>query len=177
MKVNKKLCADSSYEKARLRKMFPNEEDIVRCKRGDKACYVKGRLQPSRSFGDLTLKYAEFNNPHKKSRSSGHRTHISDFTGPYISCQPVIKVFELDNKFEGFLLATDGLWDELSKQEVLEIIARNKNNPLKPLLNEALKKAAKNSNISYDIMMKISKGKGARRKYHDDISMVWVDLK
>ena len=175
--MNKKLNADSSYEKARLKKLFPNEEDIIRCKNGDKVCYIKGRLQPSRSFGDLTLKYSEFNNPDKKSRSQGYRTHIPKFTGPYISYQPVIKVFEVDNTFEGFLLATDGLWDELKKDEVLEIVANNRKNPLKPLLDKALRTAAKNSNISYNVMMKLGKGKGVRRKYHDDISMVWVNLK
>jgi hypothetical protein len=42
--------------------MFPNEKDAVICKRGDAgACYVKGRLMPSRALGDLHLKHDEFN--------------------------------------------------------------------------------------------------------------------
>ena len=34
-------------EQAALRQAHPGEEDIVRCK-NPKACYVKGRLQPTR---------------------------------------------------------------------------------------------------------------------------------
>lgn len=32
------------------------EEDIVLCVHEGRACYVKGRLQPVRAFGDLHLK-------------------------------------------------------------------------------------------------------------------------
>ena len=40
----------------------PGEEGLVRCKHPT-ACYVKGRLQLTRSIGDLYLKYNEFNAP------------------------------------------------------------------------------------------------------------------
>ena len=37
------------------------ENDIVVCKRVNTACYVKGKLQPTRAFGDLRLKHDEYN--------------------------------------------------------------------------------------------------------------------
>lgn len=49
--------AREEREHARLRKAHPGEdEDIVLCYHGGHACYVKGRLQPSRAFGDIHLK-------------------------------------------------------------------------------------------------------------------------
>ena len=48
-KVNKKLNAGSKKEQKRLREAFPNDENIVRCKR-EKCCYVKGNLVNIRGF-------------------------------------------------------------------------------------------------------------------------------
>ena len=64
--LNRELNANKAFEKERLRKMFPHEDDIVvRKKENETSCYVKGRLQPTRSIGDLRLKFPEFNNPEK----------------------------------------------------------------------------------------------------------------
>lgn len=71
----------------------------MRCK---SACYVKGRLQPTRSFGDFYLKYKEYN-----------FTRIPVFTGPYIDAAPLVTHFALTPAHKSLLLATDGLWDEL----------------------------------------------------------------
>jgi serine/threonine protein phosphatase PrpC len=49
-------------EAARLRAAHPGESDIVRCS-SPGACYVKGRLQPTRALGDAYLKHSEFNAP------------------------------------------------------------------------------------------------------------------
>ena len=59
IEVNRELNANNAEERARLKKLFPAEDDIVICKRDNNtACYVKGRLQPTRSLGDLRLKYS-----------------------------------------------------------------------------------------------------------------------
>ena len=52
--TNLRLNAGEPFEQARLIKEFPGEPDIFVCK---SACYVKGRLQPTRSFGDFYLKF------------------------------------------------------------------------------------------------------------------------
>lgn len=49
-------------EQLELEKEHPGESDVFVCKRSD-ICYVKGRLQPTRGFGDFYLKTAEFNVP------------------------------------------------------------------------------------------------------------------
>ena len=49
-------------EQLALRKLHPQEDNIVVCK-SSTACYVKGRLQLTRALGDAYLKYSAFNNP------------------------------------------------------------------------------------------------------------------
>jgi serine/threonine protein phosphatase PrpC len=72
-------------EKARLAALHPGEADIVVCKVGNpSACYVKGRLQPTRSLGDAYLKESEFNVPAGLGRMWGR--HIkAPYSPPYIS--------------------------------------------------------------------------------------------
>jgi pyruvate dehydrogenase phosphatase len=60
VKISKTFNANKKYEQERLQKEFPGEKDIFLCKRKS-ACYVKGRLMPSRALGDLHLKLDEFN--------------------------------------------------------------------------------------------------------------------
>jgi pyruvate dehydrogenase phosphatase len=99
--TNLRLNAGEKFEQARLYKKFPGEEDIVRCR---SACYVKGRLQPTRSFGDFYLKHKEYN-----------FTKLAVFTGPYIEAAPLLTHFALTDKHANLILATDGLWDELNE--------------------------------------------------------------
>ena len=62
--ANRELNANNPEEQLRLKAIFPQEEDIVICKKNNaESCYVKGRLQPTRTIGDFRLKYPEFNNP------------------------------------------------------------------------------------------------------------------
>lgn len=94
--------------------MFPKEKDIVHC-RSKTACYVKGGLMPTRSFGDFRLKHREFNF-HQFGQEYGFRRPIPFFTGPYISHEPDIQVFELTKQDRYLVLASDGLWDEISRK-------------------------------------------------------------
>lgn len=72
-------------EKARLVAAHPGEDDVVVCKPGNiSACYVKGRLQPTRSLGDGYLKDSEFNVPARIGRMWGR--HIrAPYTPPYVT--------------------------------------------------------------------------------------------
>lgn len=95
--TNLRLNAGEKFEQIRLHKAFPGEDDIVRCKN---ACYVKGRLQPTRSFGDFYLKFKEYN-----------FTRLAVFTGPYIEATPLVTHFTLKDEHKNLILASDGLWD------------------------------------------------------------------
>jgi pyruvate dehydrogenase phosphatase len=59
-RLNREHNCRESFEQDILRKEHPNEPDLIRCK-SSHACYVKGRLQLTRSLGDEYLKHAEFN--------------------------------------------------------------------------------------------------------------------
>lgn len=88
-KLNRMLNANSKKEQARLKKEYPKDEDIVVCKKSG-ACYVKKRLQPTRTIGDFRLKYKEFNNPNKELEEKGYSRKIKHFHGPYINVSPII---------------------------------------------------------------------------------------
>jgi pyruvate dehydrogenase phosphatase len=69
---------------------------LVRCKSAA-ACYVKGRLQLTRSLGDLYLKSSEFNAPAGLHRSAGR--HIPQpYSPPYVSGTPEITFCSLDER-------------------------------------------------------------------------------
>ena len=102
--TNLRLNAGEDFEQARLIKEFPAEPDIFICK---SACYVKGRLQPTRSFGDFYLKFKEYN-----------FTKLKTFTGPYITSDPLITHFELKDDHKNLILGTDGLWDEMDAKVI-----------------------------------------------------------
>jgi pyruvate dehydrogenase phosphatase len=107
-KLNKKLNANSKKEQARLRALFPTESDIVECKRSEKSCYVKGRLQPTRAFGDFRLKYPEFNNPRDLGSELDYQSRLKSFTGPYITHVPEIRVIPLTKEHKVVVLGCDG---------------------------------------------------------------------
>lgn len=86
VEINRFLNADNPDEQKRLKQTYPDESDIVFCKRPDNtSCYVKGRLQPTRSIGDLRLKLKEFNNPKELTRDHDFQPPLKNFTGSYIT--------------------------------------------------------------------------------------------
>ncbi|CAD7929166.1 unnamed protein product [Amoebophrya sp. A120] len=83
------------------------------------SCYVKGCLQPTRSFGDFYLK--------RRSATFDPVTRLplvhSPRHLPYISAEPDVRIYEgltSDDKF--LVLASDGLWDFLTEEEVLDTL-------------------------------------------------------
>ncbi len=76
-------------EQERLRREHPGEEDVVMCHTVT-SCYVKKRLQPTRSIGDVYLKRVEFNGV-RETRLRG-RYVPPPFTPPYITSTPEVRV-------------------------------------------------------------------------------------
>ncbi len=97
-------------EQARLRREHPNESlrELIVCKNPN-ACYVKGRLQLTRAFGDAYLKYSEFNEPLGGYRAAGRKIP-HPYTPPYVSAVPELSQRRLSNKDQFLILATDGVW-------------------------------------------------------------------
>ncbi len=162
-------------EQKKLREKFKDFDIIV-----DKgiACYVKGRLQPTRSLGDFYLKYKEFNDPPDNIGERYAKRVIDDFNGPYIDHLPEVNIYELTEDDEFLVLATDGLWDWLNENEVADIItyySYNKHQIADALSYEAMKKAARKVNLEVNQVLNLPKS--IKRSIHDDISILVVDLK
>ena len=163
-------------EQLRLAKEHPGEDDIIRCK-SPTACYVKGRLMPTRAFGDFHLKYEEFNNPEGYSSLYGfNKSKIERFTGPYVSHSPDVQVRSLKEGDRWLILASDGLWDEMTEQEAAEAIAdaNSAQEAAEMLLDKALNHAAEMSKMTRAELTLLPLGR--RRSYHDDITIIVVPL-
>ena len=76
---------------------------------------------PTRAFGDFRLKYDDFNS-HPWAGSRGYRRPLAKYTGPYITHKPDIQVHTIDPRDQLLILASDGLWDELSVDEVTDVV-------------------------------------------------------
>jgi pyruvate dehydrogenase phosphatase len=132
---------------------------------------------PTRAFGDFHLKFEEFNNPENLGQVHGfNRSQIQRFTGPYVSHSPDIQTREIRAGDKFLILASDGLWDEMTEQEAAETIAEasSAQEAAEKLLDKALNHAAESNNMTRNALNLLPLGK--RRSYHDDITVVVVPL-
>ena len=116
--VNKKR------EQDRLVREFPGERDIFQCLKTQTVgvqCYVKGGLQPTRSFGDFRLKHRDYNF-HNFTEELGYRLPIPIYSGPYITYQPDIKVHKITSEDKYLILATDGLWNNFPRKQTSKFV-------------------------------------------------------
>jgi pyruvate dehydrogenase phosphatase len=142
--------------------------------------YVKGALQTTRSIGDFNLKSKMFNN----ALPPVYRID-KPYTPPYITAVPEIHVLPRDETQEYLILGTDGLFDELSNEEVVEIVdqwhEKHKDEEggggslSQHLANLALGNAARDIGVSVLDLSRIPKG-ARRRNLHDDITVIVVRL-
>lgn len=167
-------------EQERLRQLHPGEEDIVRCKRFDpirqvhSGCYVKGRLQPTKSFGDFHLKSSLVIKDHERGNAFLDPEIKKSF--PYIDVEPDITVTSRSGNEHFLIAATDGLWDEFSSENAVEIVRRALEGGMSVdqaaviLVEAALQNAATDRGISIQELKQLPKG-SSRRSVHDDISV------
>jgi pyruvate dehydrogenase phosphatase len=185
-------------EKERLQASHPTEpiEKLVRCRRKT-SCYVKGFLQPTRSLGDLFLKYPEFNGSrppyaeHSYIRSDKQRARRvrAPYDPPYVDPVPEVVVHSRDSARDKFLiLASDGLWDEMEPGEAVAIVQQCREGvaagvegapvapqtPAEGLVSAALERAAYRCGMSVEELKRLPYDK--KRSRHDDITVVVVEL-
>ncbi|GES75570.1 protein serine/threonine phosphatase 2C [Rhizophagus clarus] len=113
----------SEKEVARLNKEHPGEEGNI---------IINGRifggLEPTRSFGDSKYKWnmkkqdAIFTKFFQMRRGlpGGSRNK----TPPYLIARPEVTYHKLTENDKFLVIATDGLWDELSNEEVIELVGK-----------------------------------------------------
>jgi len=177
--------AREQQEQDEARLAHPGEEDIL-YQATPEAWYLKGRLQPTRSLGDFFLKQHRFNAAQLGGRE------IADFkTPPYIKWAPEVTTHLLAGGEHFLVLATDGLWDEMSSQTAAEVATKALEEGVDPamaLVRAARFHAAAQAGISIaqlDAIAQQQRGPfavagGQRavslRNLHDDITVVVIAL-
>lgn len=103
----------------RLREEHPGEPNVVRNGR------ILGQLEPSRSFGDAFYKWSRETQDKIKRQFFGRTPHQLLKTPPYVTAEPVITTTKVDPSQGDFIvLATDGLWEMLSNEEVVGLVGQ-----------------------------------------------------
>ncbi|KAL4354193.1 hypothetical protein GQ457_06G008060 [Hibiscus cannabinus] len=167
MQLSTEHNASSDAIRDELRSLHPDDQQIVVMKH--KVWRVKGLIQISRSIGDAYLKKAEFN---KEPLLPKFRLP-EPFQKPILSAEPSLLVHKLHPDDQFLVFASDGLWDQLSNQEVVKIVQTSPRNGIaRRLVKAALKEAAKKREMRYSDLNKIDRG--VRRHFHDDITVIVV---
>ncbi|CAI7929007.1 unnamed protein product, partial [Closterium sp. NIES-54] len=192
----------ASCEKTRqeVKDMIQGDDNILVEKGG--VWRVKGIIQVTRSIGDFYLKHQEFQNNPLYTRFR----LMEPLTTPALICQPSVLVKPLTEKDRFVVFASDGLWENISNEETVELVSKS------PRLHKL--NASESSSCSWDslscantiswvtrfgvqgiarrlvklAMIRAAKkrkltygdlktlGPGRRRQVHDDISVVVLFL-
>ncbi|KAJ1662065.1 hypothetical protein EV178_006190 [Coemansia sp. RSA 1646] len=111
-------------ELARMQREHPGEEHAV-ISRGR----VLGALMPTRAFGDSRYKWPleaqQDLFPIMHSRGHKYATTPPNYiTPPYVTAKPVIVRHQLNENDKFIVIASDGLYDQLSDAEVIDTVAQ-----------------------------------------------------
>ncbi|KAI9852868.1 MAG: hypothetical protein M1838_004427 [Thelocarpon superellum] len=106
-------------EVARLRREHPGEENVVRNGR------ILGGLEPSRAFGDSFYKWTRETQERIKGSFFGRTPSQLLRTPPYVTAEPVVSTTKVDPaKGDFVVMATDGLWEMLTNEEVIGLVGQ-----------------------------------------------------
>ncbi|POS87056.1 hypothetical protein EPUL_001779, partial [Erysiphe pulchra] len=106
-------------EQARVQKEHPEEEHVIRNGR------VLGGLEPTRAFGDASYKWSREISERLKASFFGRTPSKLLQTPPYVTAEPVVTTTQIHPERGDFLvMATDGLWEMLSNEEVVGLVGK-----------------------------------------------------
>ncbi|ORY97049.1 phosphatase 2C-like domain-containing protein [Lobosporangium transversale] len=106
------------WEVRRLQEEHPGEENTV-VMRGR----VLGGLEPTRAFGDARYKWTlDIQERVFRLFPSYRQPHRNYHTPPYVTAKPVVKHHKLRPEDQFLVMATDGLWDKLTSDEVIQLV-------------------------------------------------------
>ncbi|CAD6445340.1 78a743f1-04ce-4ee0-95f1-bff6e5574ae9 [Sclerotinia trifoliorum] len=106
-------------EEARMRKLHPGEDHVIRNGR------VLGGLEPTRAFGDATYKWSRQVSERLKESFFGRTPSALLKTPPYVTAEPVVTTTRIQPERGDFVvMATDGLWEMLSNEEVVGLVGQ-----------------------------------------------------
>ncbi|KAK2749657.1 hypothetical protein FQN57_005879 [Myotisia sp. PD_48] len=106
-------------EVRRLRAEHPGEDNVVRNGR------ILGNLEPSRAFGDAFYKWQRNTQDQLKRKFFGRTPHQALKSPPYVTAEPIVTSTKIEpTKGDFVVLATDGLWEMLSNEEVIGLVGQ-----------------------------------------------------
>ncbi|KAI1431538.1 protein phosphatase 2C [Xylaria sp. CBS 124048] len=106
-------------EAARMRKAHPGEERVVYNGR------VLGGLEPTRAFGDASYKWSRDISDRLRASFFGRHTSPYLKTPPYVTAEPVVTTTKINpDKGDFLIMATDGLWEMLTNEEVVGLVGK-----------------------------------------------------
>lgn len=106
-------------EMARLRKEHPGEPNVVRNGR------ILGGLEPSRAFGDSSYKWTKETQERIKLNFFGRSPSQLLRTPPYVTAEPIVTTTKVQpEKGDFVVMATDGLWEMLTNEEVVGLVGQ-----------------------------------------------------
>jgi pyruvate dehydrogenase phosphatase len=106
-------------EEARMRAEHPGEPHVIRNGR------VLGNLEPTRAFGDAVYKWSRETQDKIKRHFFGKTPHQFLQTPPYVTAEPVVTSTHIEpEKGDFIVLATDGLWEMLTNEEVIGLVGQ-----------------------------------------------------
>jgi len=157
---------DNEKEKQRVVASHPGETDIVKDGR------VKGSLMPTRGFGDFAFKLKCLKPVLLKTDSL--------WNPPYITADPEVAQHKLCLSDKFLVIASDGLWDQFSNEEVVSLIADfaktkangDLSNICTYLIEKVLMKAIGDKSELFGPMLQLDTK--IRRQYYDDITIIVV---
>ncbi|KAF0910817.1 hypothetical protein E2562_004784 [Oryza meyeriana var. granulata] len=153
-----------------LTEMHPDDSHIVLNTHG--VWRIKGIIQVSRSIGDVYLKKPEICKSNPMLQQS-----ICPFPlrRPVMSAVPSIKTRKLRPGDQFVIFASDGLWEQLTDEAAVHIVASSpRKGVAKRLVRAAQLEAARKKDMKYERIRTIEKGQ--RRHFHDDITVVVLFL-
>jgi pyruvate dehydrogenase phosphatase len=102
-----------------MRKAHPGEERVVHNGR------VLGGLEPTRAFGDASYKWSRDISERLRASFFGRHTSPHLKTPPYVTAEPVVTTTKIHPEKGDFLvMATDGLWEMLTNEEVVGLVGK-----------------------------------------------------
>ena len=117
--LSEDLTGGTPSEVARLRAQHPGEDNVTYRGR------ILGSLEPSRAFGDAIYKWSKDTAERMKSDFFGRTPSPYLKTPPYVTAEPVVTTTQVDpNKGDFLVMATDGLWECLTNEEVIGLVGQ-----------------------------------------------------
>ncbi|MCJ1473115.1 hypothetical protein MMC13_001766 [Lambiella insularis] len=154
MPLSEDLTGGTPSEIARLRAEHPGEEFVTNRGR------ILGSLEPSRAFGDAIYKWSRETAGRMKESFFGRSPSPYSKTPPYVTAEPVVTTTQVNPEKGDFLvMATDGLWECLTNEEVIGLVGQWMDKQSKSAFGSAKKSWLSHADSSLPVEKAVTNGK------------------